>query len=88
MYSRVEAPLDQLCPANMISNILTIPMISAAERRIKRRKERYEVEAKRNDVPFFLSMLGVFVIPPLVIILIAYSTGYLDSLSGHYTGTH
>lgn len=64
------------------------PMVSALERRVKRRKERQEVEQKRNDVPFFLFMLGVFVVPPLVIILIAYSTGYLDSLSGHYTDTH
>ncbi|KAK9840336.1 hypothetical protein WJX74_007868 [Apatococcus lobatus] len=64
------------------------PMVSALERRVKRRKERQEAEQKRNDVPFFLFLLGFFVVPPLVIILIAYSTGYLDSLSGHYTGTH
>ena len=63
------------------------PIISAQERRIKRRKERVEAEKSRNDIPFFLFMLGVFVIPPFVIIIIAYSTGYLESLSGHYMGT-
>lgn len=52
----------------------------AYKRRIARRRERYEVEADRDDGPFFLFVFAFFAAPAGIILGIAAATGYLDTL--------
>lgn len=53
---------------------------TAVEQRQKRRQERMELDAARDDRPFLLGVFALFVLPPLVILLVAWQSGYLDSL--------
>lgn len=53
---------------------------TAVEARQARRRERMELDDARDDRGFLLGVFALFVIPPLVILLIAQSSGYLDNL--------
>ncbi|GMH44411.1 hypothetical protein BSKO_12363 [Bryopsis sp. KO-2023] len=55
--------------------------LTAAQRRIKRRKEYMQTSSGRDNTPFFTIVFGLFVLPPAAILIIAYSTGYLDKLA-------
>lgn len=57
--------------------------LTPLERRIKKRQERYEIEAQRNDAPYLALVGSLFFVPALVILGVAYSTGYLDRLAAN-----
>ncbi|KAL4423193.1 hypothetical protein ABPG77_000326 [Micractinium sp. CCAP 211/92] len=50
------------------------------ERRQRRRKEYFEQAGQRNDAPFFATVAAFFVVPPALILGIAWASGYLDTL--------
>ena len=52
--------------------------------RVQKRKEYMERESGRNDGPFFALLFSFFVLPAAVILGIAFSSGYLDTLSEGY----
>jgi hypothetical protein len=54
---------------------------TALQRRIARRKEYMSKVNERNDTPFFLGLLALFVLPSLVILSIVSMNGYLDYLN-------
>lgn len=54
--------------------------VTAVQQRQQRRQERMELDAARDDRPFLLGVFALFVLPPLVILLVAWKSGYLDSL--------
>eukprot|EP00884_Botryococcus_braunii_P020131 jgi/Botrbrau1/6801/Bobra.0153s0004.1 len=58
--------------------------VQAYKRRIARRKERYEMEATRDDGPFFLFVFAFFAGPAAIILGIAVATGYLDTLQSRF----
>ncbi|KAI8467794.1 MAG: hypothetical protein J3K34DRAFT_429268 [Monoraphidium minutum] len=53
---------------------------TAVEQRMAKRRERMELDAERDDRPFLAGIAALFVLPPLIILLVAQSSGYLDSL--------
>ncbi|KAL4458877.1 hypothetical protein ABPG75_013742 [Micractinium tetrahymenae] len=53
------------------------------ERRQRRRKDYFEQASQRNDAPFFATMAAAFVVPPALILGIAWASGYLDSLDAY-----
>lgn len=54
---------------------------TALQRRIARRQEYMSKVNERNDAPFFLGLLALFVLPALLILSIVSMNGYLDYLS-------
>lgn len=56
------------------------------ERRQRRRKEYFEQSSGRNDAPFFAAVAAAFLLPAVVILGVAASTGYLDSLASGWAG--
>jgi hypothetical protein len=56
---------------------------TAVEARQQRRKAAMELSAQRDDRPFLLGLFLTFALPPLVILAIAKSSGYLDALYTH-----
>ena len=48
--------------------------------RVQQRKDYMERESGRNDGPFFALLLSFFVLPALLILVVAWKTGYLASL--------
>ena len=59
------------------------PALTASEQRTRRRREYLETTTQRNDAPFFAGLLLLFVVPAAVILGVAASTGYLDTLAAH-----
>ncbi|KAF6260043.1 hypothetical protein COO60DRAFT_1700504 [Scenedesmus sp. NREL 46B-D3] len=55
-------------------------VMTGVEQREQRRKSYMEQVGQRNDSRFLLVLAGSFLLPALVILAVAYSTGYLDSL--------
>eukprot|EP00878_Enallax_costatus_P003043 GHUV01003241.1.p1 GENE.GHUV01003241.1~~GHUV01003241.1.p1 ORF type:complete len:296 (+),score=96.02 GHUV01003241.1:190-1077(+) len=53
---------------------------TAFEQRQQRRKEYMSQVGQRNDQTFAAIMASAFLLPALVILLVAYGTGYLDNL--------
>jgi hypothetical protein len=49
--------------------------------RCRRRCCVLQVEAKRNDAPFFAALALLVVLPPAIILGAAYATGFLDTLA-------
>jgi hypothetical protein len=56
------------------------------EKRVSKRKEYFEQTSTRNDTPFFLGVLAAFLLPALIILGIASTSGYLDSLAAGWAG--
>ncbi|KAI3436164.1 hypothetical protein D9Q98_002221 [Chlorella vulgaris] len=54
---------------------------TAQEKRQQRRKEYFDQDTKRNDGPFFASVALLFILPPAIILIAAFATGYLDQLA-------
>eukprot|EP00892_Ulva_mutabilis_P010183 jgi/Ulvmu1/7537/UM037_0081.1 len=52
--------------------------------RIQARKAALTTVKERNDAPFFLTVLAVCLAPPVLILIWAFSSGYLDRLSSMY----
>jgi hypothetical protein len=52
--------------------------------RTQKRREYMERESARNDGPFFALLLSFFVLPAAVILAIAFSSGYLDTIAESY----
>ncbi len=52
--------------------------------RQQKRREYMDRESGRNDAPFFALLLSFFVLPAAVILLIAFSSGYLDTIADSY----
>lgn len=52
--------------------------------RIQARKAALSTVSERNDAPFFLTIVAVFLGPPFLILIWAFSSGYLDRLSSMY----
>lgn len=59
------------------------PALAASEHRTRRKREYLETTTQRNDAPFFAGLLLLFVVPAAVILGVAASTGYLDTLAAH-----
>ena len=57
---------------------------TAYERRKQRRSEYMEQQTSGSNPALFAIMFGAIVVPVIVILGIAASTGYLDQLSGTY----
>lgn len=57
---------------------------SRSQERIKNRKNYMEQVGQRNDAPFIATVFAFFFLPAAVILVIAFGTGYIDSLSGMY----
>ena len=51
------------------------------ERRQARRKAYFKQSSGRNDAPFFTAVFAAFILPAAVILGVAASTGYLDTLA-------
>ncbi len=56
------------------------------EKRVNRRKEYFDQTSTRNDTPFFLGVLAAFLLPAVIILGIASSSGYLDALEAGWVG--
>jgi hypothetical protein len=54
---------------------------TAAAARMQRRRDYMEEAGGRNDGPFFAGVAALFVLPALVILGVAASSGYLDTLA-------
>lgn len=54
------------------------------EDRIAARKGRLSEVGERDDSVFFASVAAAFFLPPLVILVWAFSSGYLDTLASRY----
>ncbi|KAG2451180.1 hypothetical protein HYH02_003787 [Chlamydomonas schloesseri] len=54
--------------------------INQVQKRIDRRKEYMAIDDQRDDTGLLLGLAAAFLIPPLVILVIAFSTGYLDQI--------
>ncbi|CAD7697581.1 unnamed protein product [Ostreobium quekettii] len=54
--------------------------LSDVQKRIRRRKDYMEEVGQRDDSAFFTGAIASVVVPPLLILLVAYFTGYLDVL--------
>lgn len=52
--------------------------------RVQKRRDYMERESGRNDGPFFALLFSFFVLPAAVILAIAFSSGYLDTLAQGY----
>lgn len=52
--------------------------------RVQKRREYMDRESGRNDGPFFALLLSFFVLPAAVILIIAFSSGYLDTIADSY----
>lgn len=50
------------------------------ERRIQARKDYLGEVSQRNDGKLFASLAAVFFLPALVILLVAFGSGYMDQL--------
>lgn len=58
--------------------------LTALERRIKARQAYMEEADARDDAPFFAALAAAFLLPALVILGVAASSGYLDKLASMY----
>ncbi len=56
------------------------------EKRQSKRKEYFAQTGKRNDTTFFLGVLAAFLLPAVIILGIASSSGYLDALESGWAG--
>lgn len=54
--------------------------VNQVQQRIDRRKAYMEIDDQRDDTKLLLGLAAAFLLPPLVILVIAYFNGYLDSL--------
>eukprot|EP00877_Chromochloris_zofingiensis_P007897 jgi/Chrzof1/3360/Cz12g22090.t1 len=59
------------------------PGLTEVQQRQQRRQDYMNAEGQRDDRGFLLFMLSLFVLPSLVILLVAYFSGYLDSMYQH-----
>jgi hypothetical protein len=57
---------------------------SRSQERIAARKGYLQVVGQRNDGPFLAAMLAAFILPAVIILAVAFGTGYIDSLAGMY----
>ncbi|PRW59574.1 hypothetical protein C2E21_1826 [Chlorella sorokiniana] len=53
---------------------------SDLERRKRRRKEYFDQQSGRNDVPFFAGVVTLIALPPAVLLIWAISSGYLEEI--------
>ena len=58
--------------------------LTALERRVKARQAYMEEADARDDGPFFAGLAAAFLLPALVILGVAASSGYLDKLASLY----
>ncbi|KAG2435849.1 hypothetical protein HXX76_007044 [Chlamydomonas incerta] len=54
--------------------------VNQVQKRIDRRKEYMAIDDQRDDTGLLLGLAAAFLIPPLIILIIAFSTGYLDQI--------
>lgn len=51
---------------------------------MQKRRDYMERESSRNDFPFFALLLSFFILPAAIILGIAFSSGYLDTIAENY----
>jgi hypothetical protein len=58
--------------------------MSRSQERIRNRKDYMSQVGQRNDAPFIATVFAFFFLPAAVILVVAFSSGYIDSLSAMY----
>lgn len=59
---------------------------TAVQQRQQRRRERMELDARRDDRPFLLGVLALFVLPPLVILVVSWHSARCARADAHQPG--
>ncbi|PNW71897.1 hypothetical protein CHLRE_16g668600v5 [Chlamydomonas reinhardtii] len=54
--------------------------VNQVQKRIDRRKEYMAIDDQRDDTGLLLGLAAAFLIPPLIILIIAFASGYLDQI--------